>query len=161
MGVIQSGINQALGIGAALYTQTPGYAAKKEEKLKQKELQTSKAQLEALKPELAKEFDVFQNFVKEGTNQYITGRLAQEKMKEQAEVLRQRIFDLNPNAATSGDLYANKTYGELSQDPKFKSINEELIARQEAARQMADNIKQARTYQKQTMNVGGAFKRGE
>ena len=160
MGVIQSGINQALGIGAALYTQTPGYAAKKEEKLKQKELQTSKAQLEALKPELEKEFDVPKEDDKEGNKQYITGRLAQEKMKEQAEVLRQRIFDLNPNAATAGDLYANKTYGELSRNPKIKSIGEELIARQEAARQMAEEIKQARTYQNQTMNVGGAFKRG-
>lgn len=158
---IQSTINQALGIGAALYTQTPGYAAKKEEALKQKELKTSKAQLEALKPELTKEFDVPKEDDKEGTKQYINGRLAQEKIKEQAEVLRQRIFDLNPNAATAGDLYANKTYGELSQNPKVKSIGEELIARQEAARQMADNIKQARTYQKQTMNVGGAFKRGK
>lgn len=160
MGVIQSGINQALGIGAALYTQTPGYAAKKEEKLKQKELKTSEAQLEALKPELAKEFDVPKEDDKEGTKQYIAGRLAQEKMKEQAAVLRQRIFDLNPNAATAGDLYANKTYGELSQNPKVKRIGEELIARQEAARQMAEELKQARAYQKQTMNVGGEFKRG-
>lgn len=160
MGVIQSGINQALGIGAALYTQTPGYAAKKEEKLKQAELKTSEAQLEALKPELAKEFDVPKEDDKEGNRQYIAGRLAQEKMEEQAAVLRQRIFDLNPNAATAGDLYANKTHGELSQDPKVKSIGEELIARQEAARQMAEQIKQARTYQKQTMNVGGDFKRG-
>lgn len=157
---IQSTINQAASIGAALYTQTPSYAAKKEEKLKQAELKTSEAQLEALKPELAKEFDVPKEDDKEGNRQYITGRLAQEKMKEQAAVLRQRIFDLNPNAATAGDLYANKTHGELSQDPKVKSIGEELIARQEAARQMAEQIKQARTYQKQTMNVGGDFKRG-
>lgn len=157
---IQGALNQALGIGAALYTQTPGYAAKKEEALKQNEIKTSKAQLEALKPELAKEFDVPKEDDKEGTKQYITGRLAQEKMKEQAEVLRQRIFDLNPNAATASDLYANKTHGELSQNPKFKSIGEELITRQEAARQMAEEIKQARIYQKQNMNVGGVFKRG-
>ena len=45
MGVIQSGINQALGIGAALYTQTPGYAAKKEEKLKQKEIKDLESKL--------------------------------------------------------------------------------------------------------------------
>lgn len=152
---IQGALNQALGIGAALYTQTPGYAAKKEEALKQNEIKTSKAQLEALKPELAKEFDVPKEDDKEGTKQYITGRLAQEKMKEQAAILRQRIFDLNPNAATAGDLYGNKTHGELSQNPKIKSIGEELIARQEAARQMAENIKQARIYQKQNMNVGG------
>lgn len=158
---IQSNINQAMSIGAALYTQTPSYAAKKEEKLKQQELQTSKAQLEALKPELEKEFDVPKEGDKEGTKQYITGRLAQEKMKEQADVLRQRIFDLNPNAATAGDLYSNKTYGELSQNPKVKSVGEELIARQEAAREMAEQLKQAKTYQKQTMNVGGAFKRGK
>ena len=158
---IQGSLNQALGIGAALYTQTPGYAIKKEEKLKQAELKTSEAQLEALKPELAKEFDVPKEDDKEGTKRYITGRLAQEKMKEQADVLRQRIFDLNPNAATAGDLYLNKTSGELSQNPKAISIGKELIDRQEAARQMAEQIKQARTYQKQTMNVGGAFKSGK
>lgn len=123
-------------------------------------MQTSKAQLEALKPELEKEFDVPKEDDKEGTKQYIAGRLAQEKMKEQADVLRQRIFELNPNAATAADLYGNKTHGELSQNPKVKSIGEELIARQEAARQMAEQIKQARTYQKQTMNVGGDSKRG-
>ena len=36
---IQSTINQAASIGAALYTQTPGYAAKKEEKLKQTQIE--------------------------------------------------------------------------------------------------------------------------
>lgn len=157
---IQGALNQAAGIGAALYTQTPGYAIKKEEKLKQAELKTSEAQLEALKPELAKEFDVPKEDDKEGTKQYIAGRLAQEKMKEQADDLRQRIFDLNPNAATAGDLYFNKTSGELSQNSKAISIAAELIDRQEAARQMAEQIKQARIYQKQTMNVGGEFKRG-
>lgn len=158
---IQSGLNKIAALGVAGFTQSPTYAAMKEEKLKQQELKTSEAQLEALEPKLKKEFDVPKEGDNEGTKQYITGRLAQEKMKEQADVLRQRIFDLNPNAATAGDLYANKTYGELSQNPKIKSIGEELIARQEAARRMADDIKQARTYQKQTMNVGGAFKRGE
>ena len=47
MGVIQSGINQALGIGAALYTQTPGYAAKKEEKLKQNEIKKLESKVAA------------------------------------------------------------------------------------------------------------------
>lgn len=148
---IQGSLNQAAGIGAALYTQTPSYAAKKEEKLKQTELKTSKAQLEALKPELEKEFDVPKEGDKEGSNRYITGRLAQDIMEEKADVLRQRIFDLNPNAATAGDLYGNKKFGELSQNPRYKRISEELIARQEAARQTADDIKQARTYQNQTI----------
>lgn len=158
---IQGALNQAAGVGAALYTQTPGYDIKKEEKLKQKELETCKAQLEALKPELKKEFGVPEKADKKGTKQYITNRLAQEKMKEQAAVLRQRIFNLNPNAATAGDLYGNKTLGELTKNPKVVSIGEELIARQEAARQMAEELKQARTYQQQTMNVGGGFKRGK
>lgn len=65
---IQSTINQAASIGAALYTQTPGYAAKKEEKLKQKELQTSKAQLEALKPELEKSSTFPKKTIKKGLN---------------------------------------------------------------------------------------------
>ena len=145
---IQGALNQAAGVGAALYTQTPGYAIKKEEKLKQKELQTSKAQLEALKPELEKEFDVPKEGDAKGVGRYITSRLAQEKMKEQADVLRQRIFDLNPNAATAGDLYANKTLGELSRNPKVISIGEELTARQDEANGKGFEIVQARAKQK-------------
>lgn len=42
---IQGALNQAAGIGAALYTQTPGYAAKKEEKLKQTQIKGLESKL--------------------------------------------------------------------------------------------------------------------
>ena len=107
MGVIQSGINKALGIGAALYTQTPGYAIKKEEKLKQKELQTSKAQLEALKPELGKKL---------GEDAQPLDKLARKKLEEQANVLRERIFDIEPNEANAKEYYGNQTFGKIFND---------------------------------------------
>ena len=107
MGVIQSGINQALGIGAALYTQTPGYAIKKEEKLKQKELQTSKAQLEALKPELE---------TKLGEDAQPMDKLARKKLEEQANELRERIFDIEPNAANAKEYYGNQKFGKMFDD---------------------------------------------
>ena len=107
MGVIQSGINQALGIGAALYTQTPGYAAKKEEALKQKELKTSKAQLEALKPELE---------TKLGEDAQPMDELARKKIEEHANVLRERIFDIEPNAANAKEYYGNQTFGKMFND---------------------------------------------
>lgn len=42
---IQGALNQAAGIGAALYTQTPGYAAKKEEKLTQTKIEGLESKL--------------------------------------------------------------------------------------------------------------------
>ena len=42
---IQSNINQAMSIGAALYTQTPGYAIKKEEKLTQTKIEGLESKL--------------------------------------------------------------------------------------------------------------------
>ena len=104
---IQGSLNQALGIGAALYTQTPGYAIKKEEALKQKELQTSKAQLEALKPELE---------TKLGKDAQPLDKLARKKIEEHANVLRERIFDIEPNEANAKEYYGNQTFGKMFND---------------------------------------------
>ena len=134
MGVIQSGINQALGIGAALYTQTPGYAAKKEEKLKQKELQTSKAQLEALKPELE---------TKLGEDAQPMDKLARKKIEEQANVLRERIFDIEPTAANAKEYYGSQTFGKIFKD---------LGVRQDEANEKSFEIVQARTKQNTRFN---------
>lgn len=130
MGVIQSGINQALGIGAALYTQTPGYAAKKEEALKQKELKTSKAQLEALKPELE---------TKLGEDAQPMDKLARQKIEEQANVLRERIFDIEPTAANAKEYYGGQTFGKIFKD---------LGIRQDEANEKSFEIFQARAGQK-------------
>lgn len=113
---IQSNINQAMSIGAALYTQTPGYAITKDEALKQKELQTSKAQLEALKPELK---------TKLGENAHLLDKLARKKLEEQANVLRERIFDTEPNVANAKEYYGNQAFGKIFKDLglKYMQVN--------------------------------------
>lgn len=131
---IQGSLNQALGIGAALYTQTPGYAIKKEEALKQKELQTSKAQLEALKPALEKEL---------GKDAKPYDKLARNKIEEQANVLRERIFDIEPTAANATEYYGNQTFGKIFKD---------LGIRQEEANGRSFEIIQARAGQKTRYN---------
>ena len=131
---IQSTINQALGIGAALYTQTPGYAAKKEEKLKQKELKTSKAQLEALKPELE---------TKLGEDAQPMDKLARKKIEEQANVLRERIFDIEPTAANAKEYYGGQTFGKIFKD---------LGVRQDEANEKSFKIVQARNKQNTRSN---------
>ena len=131
---IQGSLNQALGIGAALYTQTPGYAIKKEEALKQKELQTSKAQLEALKPELA---------TKLGKDAQPTDVLARKKLEEQANVLRERIFDIEPTAANAKEYYGGQTFGKIFND---------LGIRQDEANAKSFEIVQARTDQNTRYN---------
>ncbi len=131
---IQSTINQALGIGAALYTQTPSYAAKKEEALKQKELKTSKAQLEALKPELE---------TKSGEDAQPLDKLARQKIEEQANVLRERIFDIEPTAANAKEYYDSQTFGKIFKD---------LGIRQDEANEKSFEIVQARTKQNTRYN---------
>ena len=131
---IQSNINQAMSIGAALYTQTPGYAAKKEEALKQKELKTSKAQLEALKPELE---------TKLGEDAQPMDKLARKKIEEQANVLRERIFDIEPTAANAKEYYGSQTFGKIFKD---------LGIRQDEANEKSFEIAQARAGQKTRYN---------
>lgn len=131
---IQSNINQAMSIGAALYTQTPGYATKKEEALKQKELQTSKAQLEALKPELE---------TKLGDDAQPMDELARKKIEEQANILRERIFDIEPTAANAKEYYGSQTFGKIFKD---------LGVRQDEANEKSFEIVQARGKQNTRYN---------
>ena len=135
---IQGSLNQALGIGAALYTQTPGYAIKKEEALKQKELKTSKAQLEALKPALEKGL---------GEDAKPLDELTKKKIEEHANVLRERIFDIEPTAANAKEYYGNQTFGKISKDLG-------LMDRQEKADGRSFEITQARAGQKTRIEKG-------
>ena len=133
---IQGSLNQALGIGAALYTQTPGYAAKKEEALKQNELKISKAQLEALKPELE---------TKLGDDAQPLDKLARKKIEEHANVLRERIFDIEPNEANAKEYYGNQTFGKMFND---LGLNDKQVK----ANGQSFEIVQARTKQKTRYN---------
>ena len=47
MGVIQSGLNQSLALGAAIYTQTPTYKNKAEQNLKKRELEKAQKKADA------------------------------------------------------------------------------------------------------------------
>ena len=47
MGVIQSGLNQSLALGAAIYTQTPAYKNKAEQNVKKRELEKAQKKAEA------------------------------------------------------------------------------------------------------------------
>ena len=129
---IQGSLNQALGIGAALYTQTPGYAVKKEEKLKQNEI---------------------------------------KKLESKVAGYDKQIKDVNPNhpqaESTTQSLEAGKASLEkklIMLDPSNERLSRyyeaEAIRRQEANYRAAGK-KANRQNQKQTMNVGGAFKRGK
>ena len=131
MGVIQSGINQALGIGAALYTQTPGYAAKKEEKLKQNEIKKLESKVAAYDKQI-KEVDPNHPEAKSTTQSLEAGKASLEK----------KLSMLDP-----------------SNDRLTKYYEAEAIRRQEA-NYRAEGKKANRQNQKQTMNVGGVFKRG-
>lgn len=46
MGVIQSGLNQSLALGAAIYTQTPAYKNKAEQNVKKRELEKAQKKAE-------------------------------------------------------------------------------------------------------------------
>lgn len=132
MGVIQSGINQALGIGAALYTQTPGYAAKKEEKLKQKEIKNLESKVAA-----------YDKQIKDVNPNHSEAESVTQSLEAGKASLEKKLIMLDP-----------------SNERLSRYYEAEAIRRQEANYRAAGK-KANRQNQKQTMNVGGVFKRGE
>ena len=132
MGVIQSGINQALGIGAALYTQTPGYAAKKEEKLKQNEIKKIESKVAA-----------YDKQIKDVNPNHSEAKSVTESLEAGKASLEKKLIMLDP-----------------SNERLSRYYEAEAIRRQEANYRAAGK-KANRQNQKQTMNVGGVFKRGE
>ena len=131
MGVIQSGINQALGIGAALYTQTPGYAAKKEEKLKQNEIKDLESKLAG-----------YDKQIKAVNPNNSEAESVKESLEAGKASLEKQLIRLDPSVERLSRYY-----------------EAEAIRRQEA-NYRAEGIQMNRKNQKQTMNVGGVFKRG-
>ena len=131
MGVIQSGINQALGIGAALYTQTPGYAAKKEEKLKQNEIKKIESKVAA-----------YDKQIKDVNPNHSEAKSVTESLEAGKASLEKKLIMLDP-----------------SNERLSRYYEAEAIRRQEANYRAAGK-KANRQNQKQTMNVGGVFKRG-
>lgn len=132
MGVIQSGINQALGIGAALYTQTPGYAVKKEEKLKQNEIKKLESKVAA-----------YDKQIKEVNPKHSEADSVTQSLEAGKASLEKKLIMLDP-----------------SNERLSRYYEAEAIRRQEA-NYRAQGKQANRQNQKQTMNVGGAFKSGK
>ena len=132
MGVIQSGINQALGIGAALYTQTPGYAIKKEEKIKQ-------TQIKGLESKLAG----YQESLKGLDMEQPEAEATKQSLEAGEQSVKKDLFKLDPSAS------------------RILSYYQELAIKRQEANDRAQGKQANRQNQKQTMNVGGDSKRGK
>lgn len=124
MGVIQSGINQALGIGAALYTQTPGYAAKKEEKLKQTQIKGLESKLAGYDEQLKAVNPA------KGEDQSV-----KESLEAGKTSLQKQLLKLDPSAS------------------RFRMYYEEQAIRRQEANDRAEGKKANRQAQKQTMLI--------
>lgn len=87
---IQQSLNQALGIGAVLATQTGAYAKRKEAAIKEQAISSDKQRLEALeKTGYAQPFTV-------GKSQDIVSKELHAETYKQAQELRRRIMEQEP-----------------------------------------------------------------
>lgn len=105
---IQSGINQALSIGAALYTQTPGYAAKREEeaveaKTKAEDI-AKQAEVAQLKKKAANVTEQLENL---DMNQPEAGQ-ARETLLKGEEVAYKNLAMADPSAVNWLQFYQNQ-----------------------------------------------------
>ena len=121
---IQSNINQAMSIGAALYTQTPGYAIKKEEKLTQTKIKGLESKLAGYDEELK---DV--NPAK-GEDQSV-----KESLEAGKTSLQKQLLKLDPSAS------------------RLRMYYEEQAIRRQEANNQAQGKKANRQDQKQTMLI--------
>lgn len=101
---IQQSLNQALGIGAVLTTQTGAYAAQKEKALKKQEASTIKGQIKTLGAGYESTYD----------KDVISGEVAKEKDK-QVQELRKRLFELEPTQKNAEQWLYNMPLGELAE----------------------------------------------
>lgn len=106
---IQQSLNQALGIGAVLATQSGAYAAQKEKALKKQEASTIKGQIKTLGAGYESTYDV------DGKpKDVISGEVAKEKDK-QVQELRKRLFELEPTQKNAEQWLYNMPFGELAE----------------------------------------------
>ena len=128
---IQGALNQAAGVGAALYTQTPGYAIKKEEKLKQTKIKGLESELAGYREKL------------KGLDMEQPGAEATEESLEAGEDhIKRELIKLDPSVS------------------RLLSYYEELEIKRQEANYRAQGKKANKQEQKQTM-VTNADKWGE
>ena len=158
---IQGNINQAITLGAALYTQTPKYQTKVEEAKKvaesEKLLKADKLKQDALLKSAEKTFGPG---VSEATKKAY-GKLADESTKESMETYK-KVFELNPtteNFQRLADMQKNYEANAAA----FEEINRQKI---EMANQQAEAKKNTKktqkrkfmdTLSKQTTSLGGTI----
>lgn len=128
---IQGALNQAAGIGAALYTQTPGYAAKKEEKLKQ-------TQIKGLESKLAG----YQESLKGLDMKQPEAETAKESLEAGEQFVKKDLLKLDPSAS------------------RILSYYQELAIKRQEANNQARGNQANRQEQKQTI-LTNANKWGE
>ena len=134
MGVIQSGLNQSLALGAAIYTQTPTYKNKAEQNLKKRELEKAQKKAEATK-EVAE----------------TPGLTKQQKefATKQAESAGKAVYELDPTAqnlqnisfSPAETVSQSKSVGE-KQEIVRSHLQEYLMRRQAVKREEANRAAQ-------------------
>ena len=134
MGVIQSGLNQSLALGAAIYTQTPTYKNKAEQNLKKRELEKAEKKAEKAKGILE-----------------TPGFTEQQKQyaAEQAESAGKAVYELDPTVqnlqniqfAPTKTVSQSKSVGE-KQEIGHSHLQEYLMRRQAVKREEANRAAQ-------------------
>ena len=106
---IQQSLNQALGIGAVLATQTGAYAAQKEKALKKQEESTLQRQIKTLGSGFESTYDV------NGKPKNVISQEVAKERDKQVQALRQRLFELNPTQEHAEQWLYNMPLGELAE----------------------------------------------
>ena len=134
MGVIQSGLNQSLALGAAIYTQTPTYKNKAEQNLKKRELEKAQKKAEATR-------EVSETpGLTEQQKEYAT---------KQAESAGKAVYELDPTAqnlqnisfSPAETVSQSKSVGE-KQEIVRSHLQEYLMRRQAVKREEANRAAQ-------------------
>ena len=130
MGVIQSGLNQSLALGAAIYTQTPTYKNKAEQNLKRRELEKAQKKADA-----AKEVAETPGLTKQ-QKEYAT---------KQAESAGKAVYELDPTAQnlqniqfTPAETVSKSSSVGEKQEITRSHVQEYLIARKKEAIKRAE-----------------------
>ena len=156
MGVIQSGLNQSLALGAAIYTQTPTYKNKAEQNLKKRELEKAQKKAEATR-EVAETPGLTEQQKEFATKQAESAGKAVYELDPTAQNLQNIQFAPTKTISQSSsvgekqDVSVHNAYKWLMQRRRYDSIEREQanrIAQQkvlEQSKQMAE-IKQHAKY---------------
>ena len=138
MGVIQSGLNQSLALGAAIYTQTPTYKNKAEQNLKKRELEKAQKKAEATR-EVAETPGLTEQQKEFATKQAESAGKAVYELDPTAQNLQNIQFAPTKTVSQSSSVgekqeITNSQLANLNFQEYFIKIRQEAIKRNEANR---------------------------